>query len=133
MCGRVPVKLRTYITRASQNVWPAESIFNYCFAAECKGLNPDICSTPKYELAPCRNSTTAYVISLLLSNLLPRQYDSRFLTLRLLRNETSFDKCCRDVRLCHQKIVTCKTKRKLRGLSPQANYTDPATTACRRS
>jgi hypothetical protein len=26
-----------------------------------------------------------------------------------------------------------KKKKKLRGLSPQANYTDPASTACRRS
>lgn len=31
MCGRVLFKLTMYITRASKNVWPAESIFNYFF------------------------------------------------------------------------------------------------------
>jgi hypothetical protein len=54
MCGRVLFKLTTCIIRASQNVWPTESIFNYCFATECKRVNSDICSAPKYGLAPCK-------------------------------------------------------------------------------
>jgi hypothetical protein len=36
--------------------------------------------------------------------------------------------------ICPLEVITWKAKKtKLRGLSPQANYTDRATAACRRS
>jgi hypothetical protein len=54
VCGRVLPKLGAYIIRVLLNVWPAESIFNYCFSTECKRVNSDICSAPKYDLAPCK-------------------------------------------------------------------------------